>query len=234
MSTIEAQRAVPRTAGPWSLKTVVSGIVAVIVLTVVAAVMVLVIAPGLDEEAFGVVVQAIFATLLVIVPLALISAPGRVLASPVRLGLRRFDVAQGLGWTFAAYGGFFIFLVAYGLLVQPDPQEIIEEIRGEEETLMLVALGILVVGAAPFAEEFFFRGFLFGGLRGRMSFWSAAVVSGILFGLVHAPGGPLQVPPLAVFGVLLAWLYERTGSLGPPIIMHMIQNTIAFTYTTQA
>ena len=204
---------------------------AVLGVTLVGAAIVGAANPDMDEETFGLIVQAVFALALVVVPLLLISGPGVLFASPARLGLRRFDLASGIGWTFAAYGGFFVFLVAYGLLVQPDPQDIIEDIQRERETAKLVALGVLVVLAAPVAEEVFFRGFLFGGLRGRMSFWPAAVISGLLFCLVHLPGGPLQVPPLAVFGVLLAWLYERTGSLGPPILMHAIQNAISFSYT---
>ncbi len=95
-----------------------------------------------------------------------------------------------------------------------------------------IAQGILVVGLAPISEELFFRGFLFGGLRGRLSFWPAALISGVFFGLIHLLGGTLAViPPLAAFGVLLAWLYERTGSIGPPILMHALQNAIAFTIT---
>jgi membrane protease YdiL (CAAX protease family) len=233
-SEVAARAAAAPEPNAWSPLTVFWGVLAVLGVTVIAAVVLAAIDPDLDEETFGLIIQAAFAIALVAVPLLLISGKGRLFASPQRLGLRRFAVAQGLGWTFAAYGAFFLFLIAYGVLVQPDPQEIIEEIQQEEDTLKIVALGVLVVLAAPVSEEVFFRGFLFGGLRAKMSFWPAALISGLLFGLVHLPGGELQVPPLAVFGILLAWLYERTGSLGPPIVMHMIQNTISFTYTLSA
>lgn len=224
----------PATARSWSSLTIFWGVLAVLLLTSLSAIGIAALAPGLDEETFGLVVQGLFAVFLFGVPLALVSGQGRLLAPPSRLGLRRFAVAKGFGWAIAAYGGFFIFLIAYGLIVQPDPQQIIEDIQAEDETAKLVALGVLVILAAPFAEELFFRGFLFGGLRGRMSLWPAALVSGVLFGLVHLPGGALQVPPLAVFGVLLAWLYERTGSLGPPIFVHMIQNAISFSFTVSS
>lgn len=233
-SEVAAPPPAPPKGGAWSPLTVFWGVLAVLGVTLVGAVVLAAVDPDMNEETFGLIVQALFAIALFAVPLLLISGSGEVLASPARLGLRRFNVARGIGWTLAAYGGFFVFLVIYGLILQPDPQEIIEEIQEERETLKLVALGLLVVLAAPISEEVFFRGFLFGGLRGRFSFWPAALISGILFGLVHLPGGPLQVPPLAVFGVLLAWLYERTGSLGPPILMHMIQNAISFSYTLSA
>jgi membrane protease YdiL (CAAX protease family) len=231
LSTDASEVAAP---APWSPLTVLWGVLAVLGVTLIGAAIVATADPDMDEETFGLIVQAVFAIALFAVPLLLISGRGELLASPARVGLRRFNFAQGIGWTFAAYGAFFVFLVIYGLIVQPDPQEIIEEIEQERETIKLVALGVLVIVAAPISEEVFFRGFLFGGLRGRMSFWPAALISGLLFGLVHLPGGPLQVPPLAVFGVLLAWLYERTGSLGPPILMHAIQNAISFSYTLSA
>lgn len=233
-SEVAAPAPGPPPSRAWSPLTVLWGVLAVFGVTLIGAAIVGLADPDMDEETFGLIVQAVFAAALIAVPLFLVSGPGRHFASPERLGLRRFDLASGIGWTFAAYGAFFVFLVAYGLIVQPDPQDIIEDIERERETVKLVALGVLIVLAAPVAEEVFFRGFLFGGLRGRMSFWPAAVISGLLFGLVHLPGGPLQVPPLAVFGVLLAWLYERTGSLGPPILMHAIQNAISFSYTLSA
>jgi membrane protease YdiL (CAAX protease family) len=45
---------------------------------------------------------------------------------------------------------------------------------------------------------------------------------------VHLPQGDLAVAGLlSCLGVILAWLYERTGSLGPPIALHMVNNAIA-------
>ena len=40
------------------------------------------------------------------------------------------------------------------------------------------------------------------------------------------------MPPLIVLGLLLAWLYEYNGSLGPPIMLHMINNAIAYSVLT--
>jgi membrane protease YdiL (CAAX protease family) len=218
----------------WSPLTIFYGVLAVLGLTFVGGFVIALVDPDLNEETASLILQAVFALALIAVPFTFAAVPGSALASPERLGLRPFKLGRGIGLALAAYAGFFAFLIVYALIVDPEPQEIIDEIRAEEETAKVVALGLLVILAAPVSEEIFFRGFLFGGLRGRMSFWAAALVSGVLFGLVHLPTGPAQVPPLAVFGVLLAWLYERTGSLGPPIFMHMIQNAIAFSYTTSA
>jgi uncharacterized protein len=236
MSEVGGQGSGAASAGGivWSPLTIVWGILAVLALTFVGGIVVAVVGPDLSEETAGLILQGVFAIALIAVPFMLLATAGATFASPATLGLRPFKLGQGIGLALAAYAGFFAFLIVYALIVDPEPQEIIDEIRAEQETAKVVALGVLVILAAPISEEIFFRGFIFGGLRGRMSFWAAALISGLLFGLVHLPTGPAQVPPLAVFGALLAWLYERTGSLGPPIFMHMIQNAIAFSYTTAA
>jgi hypothetical protein len=67
---------------------------------------------------------------------------------------------------------------------------------------------------------------LFGGFRERMSTIPAALISGTIFGALHFSGGVSVVPPLIVFGFVLALLYERTGSIVPGIILHMLNNAV--------
>jgi membrane protease YdiL (CAAX protease family) len=89
-------------------------------------------------------------------------------------------------------------------------------------------LGVLaVVVAAPLGEEVFFRGFLFGSLRGRMGFAPAAAISATAFALFHVT--PLLVVLMFFVGVALAWLYERRGSLVAPIGAHAMFNVIGYT-----
>jgi membrane protease YdiL (CAAX protease family) len=217
----------------WSVGSIALGAVLALVIGSVLGVIPFVIAGDPDSDVASIVAQAFFAAALFAVPLFLLPAVG-VRPAAARLGLRRFKLASGIGLMFVAYGIFFAFSIVYGLLVQIDSeQQVLQEISDEQETFELIAQGILVVIAAPVSEELFFRGFLFGGLRGRTSFWPAALISGILFGAIHLLGGSWEViPPLAAFGVLLAWLYERTGSLGPPMLMHALQNGIAFAVVT--
>lgn len=219
------------TAPTWSPATAVWGVFAVVVIVFVLVNVAVAIGADPQDRAIDLALQASLAVSLVAVPFAIALRDGTPGEVARRLGLRAFRLAAGIGLTFAAYGGFFLFLVAYGLLVQPSPQETVEVIAEERDAAALVALGVLVVGAAPVSEEVFFRGFFFGGLRGRLSFWAAAAISALLFGLVHIPSGIAQAPALAVLGLLLAWLYERSGSLGPPILMHAIINAIAYSYT---
>ena len=54
---------------------------------------------------------------------------------------------------------------------------------------------------------------LFGGLRERLPRLAAALLAGLVFGGLHALTGVTAVPPLIVFGFVLALLYEKTGSI---------------------
>lgn len=81
----------------------------------------------------------------------------------------------------------------------------------------------------PLCEELLFRGALYGGLRRRLPLPVAMVASGLLFGLLHDPS---VILPVAVLGTMLAWLYERTGSLVAPCLVHLLQNGVTLTVLT--
>lgn len=87
-------------------------------------------------------------------------------------------------------------------------------------------LGIIVMGgvAVPIAEEIAFRGLLFGWLRGRVGVTAGVVISALVFASIHAI--PPLIPALAAQGVVLALVYQKSGSLWPPIVLHATFNTI--------
>lgn len=86
------------------------------------------------------------------------------------------------------------------------------------------AVGMFVFGGllAPLAEEVFFRGVLYAWLRGRFGVWPGILISGLIFGLVHAEVS-ISVAT-AVMGFGLAWLYEHSDSLWPPVLVHVLNN----------
>jgi len=90
---------------------------------------------------------------------------------------------------------------------------------------MFAALAVLV---APIAEETFLRGFILGGIGKRFGYGWGAVVSALLFSLAHMQPGALL--PIFIFGLLLAWLYIRTGSIWPCIFTHLAYNSIALLF----
>lgn len=90
-----------------------------------------------------------------------------------------------------------------------------------------IVLGfVLIVGVAPFAEELFFRGYLYRVFRKFASVRWAGPAAAALFALFHIEFAVFL--PLFVLGLILNHLYERTGSLWTPIVFHMVNNTLAF------
>jgi membrane protease YdiL (CAAX protease family) len=145
-----------------------------------------------------------------------------------RLGLRSFG-PSAIGWMFLAMLTYYIVAGLFAnYVLQPEQEDIGETLGVGDETLLVSVLAVvLIAGLAPIAEELFFRGFLFGGLRKRFSLWPAAIIAGIVFGAIHAPTGVTAVIPLAGLGVMFCWLYEKTGSLWPSVIAHAINNGLA-------
>ena len=93
-----------------------------------------------------------------------------------------------------------------------------------EEAGEIIPLAIFLCVAIPFVEELVFRGWLFGGLRARFSFWLAAVASAAIFSFIHFDF-PLTLPLFAI-GLALAFTYEATGSLWGNIIAHGMHNAV--------
>ncbi len=103
-------------------------------------------------------------------------------------------------------------------------------------TWAAIFTALFVCAVAPMAEEFFFRGFLFGVLRrmhvriaGReLGPWVAAVIVGLLFGLAHFDSAqPEFLIPLGFLGFVLCIVRWRTGSLYPCMALHAVNNCIA-------
>lgn len=94
-----------------------------------------------------------------------------------------------------------------------------------KEPLGYVAIGIF----APLAEEFVFRGAILRRLLsvlGDKKHWIAILLSALLFGAVHANSA--QFVHAALLGLLLGWMYYRTDSIVPGVVLHWVNNTIAF------
>jgi CAAX protease family protein len=186
--------------------------------------------PDLEGDGALLAAQAMFDGLLLFVALGVASEwKFRPLARPLQLlGMRRFRLSA----IWIMLGTLVAYYIAAGLfaslVLKPDQEDVGGELGvGNPSIVIAVAAVLMIAVLAPVAEELFFRGFLFAGLRTRWSLWPAAITSGLIFGLVHAPTGITTVVPLAALGFALCWLYDRTGSLWPCVIAHMINNGLA-------
>ncbi len=91
--------------------------------------------------------------------------------------------------------------------------------------LGIVVAAVTAVLAAPLAEELLFRGLLYRLARRAWGPWPAATVSSLVFGLIH--GEPWFLFGLIGLGLILAYLYETTGSLLAPVIAHALHNAVS-------
>jgi membrane protease YdiL (CAAX protease family) len=158
-----------------------------------------------------------------LVPIALAATRGAKSFREIfqRLGLRGFQPSalKWMGLTIVLYLAFNFFYST--VITEPHQRDIA---RGFGAIPIQI---ILIVVAAPVSEEICFRGMLFGGLREKLPRIGAALICGLIFGALHALTGVTAVPPLIVFGFLLALLYEKTGSIIPGMLLHMLNNIVA-------
>ncbi len=126
-----------------------------------------------------------------------------------------------------------IYAIVFGL---HGKDKLPSELSDTHNQVALVLTTVFVCAVAPICEEFFFRGFLFGTLRkmrltvaGRdLSVWVAALITGLLFGLVHAgSASPQYLVPLGFLGFVLCIVRWRTGSLYPCMALHSANNAVA-------
>ncbi len=141
----------------------------------------------------------------------------------------------GIGWGSAT--GLLVFLLVAFLLLSvgwsavfnPGKEKLLEQLGTNEGAMLLLLSAGLTCVMAPICEEFLFRGYVFTALRSWHGTWPAAVITGLVFGAVHAGSAPaLDLVPLAGLGFGLCLLYRYTGSLYPCIAAHSLNNSLAF------
>lgn len=141
--------------------------------------------------------------------------------SPAYLRMRRWGVFL---WCVVAAVGTIIPSVwlSEQLPALPDTmQETFKAIIGSEYGYFMLCL------LAPFVEEVVFRGAILRALLGSIkNRWACIAISAAVFALVHA--NPAQMPHALLMGILLGWLYCRTGSILPGVAVHWVNNTVTF------
>ena len=101
--------------------------------------------------------------------------------------------------------------------------------QGSQNTANLVSIAdvapiaiLAIVFIGPILEEFVFRRVIFGSLVQTTNFFVAALVSSIVFALIH-----LDLPHIIIYaisGFIFAFLYHKTKRIITSIIAHMMLN----------
>ena len=218
-------------AGGWGASLVALGVVVAAGALIAGTIAIALFDRTLESSAAKDVAQLVAALALggTALGFALDDAGGRLKEALARLGLARM-AAAAVGLAALAWLAYLALALVLSPLLSPDQEDITRELGTDTGSAgSLVVAGLLIVVAAPLSEELFFRGFMFAGLRRSIPLWPAAVLSAAIWGALHLGGGNIGVAiQLAIFGVILAWLYERSGTLWAPILAHATNNTIAF------
>ncbi len=108
-------------------------------------------------------------------------------------------------------------------IMEPDFEEKIYRTAGNP-----ILLWIAVVIAAPLSEEFFFRGFLFEGIRGsKLGPVGAILITSVTWGAIHLQYGIYEMVLIGVFGVLLGIAKIKTRSIYTSMTLHCFFNLMA-------
>lgn len=115
---------------------------------------------------------------------------------------------------------------------------LIETVAIRQHLSQITAMGIfgvMVLLWAPVAEELFYRGYVFGSLKQHLPLAAAWGISVAVFSLRHvihfyylwpnlSVAGVVWASSMLIFGSLMTWLYQRTGGLGPSMLVHLLVN----------
>jgi membrane protease YdiL (CAAX protease family) len=149
----------------------------------------------------------------------------RELAANIRFGLGAYVVA--LPWVFAI--GVLVDRIsrAYFPDVAPPFHPLQALTAGTHDWWLRALLLVVAAVGAPFFEELFFRGVLYGALRRRFGVAVGVVVSAALFAALH-PQLPLGFLPIFFLGAIFAAIYEWRQSLVPGMVFHGVHNGLLF------
>jgi len=149
------------------------------------------------------------------------------------LGLRAarpaWDVLRGATLLGAAIPVWLVFSYTWQVVLQllgekTQLQEVVQLLVAPQPLVLLLASGAIALVVAPVLEETVFRGFLMPTLTRMAGPAAGIVLTAALFGMLH--GWPSCIPIFGI-GLLLGWLYWKTGSLWVSIGCHSAFNLVS-------
>lgn len=142
----------------------------------------------------------------------------------IRAGIKRYLIAIPILMT----TGIVVDLISKLAGSAPQQQEIVKRVLGEKSIPTLIFMITFGAIIAPVIEEFLFRGFLLTAMNKYFGRWKAILISSLVFASVH-----LNIHvflQIFILGILLGYVFERTGSLVAPIAIHVIHNSATFAF----
>jgi len=164
----------------------------------------------------------LFMATIVLVLVVTRSRPGKV-------GFAGRDPRQILIWGLGGGLTLFIVVLGAGYVIQllapelpPQPfEDVLREVSNTRELLVMLLVGSVL---APLVEEMYFRGMVYPVLRKYMGVTWGIIISGIFFGMLH--WDLWRTVPLALGGMVLAYIYERSQTIYAPWLAHGVWNGV--------
>lgn len=160
-------------------------------------------------------------------------------ASMSDLGFKRRPRWSDVGWSVAAFP---LYLLALAVVAAAAEAFVGVNVRQEQElgfspdgAFALIFVFASLVILPPLIEEILFRGFLYTGLRSRLTIVWATLITSVLFAIPHlfaSSEGLLWIAAIDTFllSIAMCYLRERTGNLWAPIVLHALKNGTAFLF----
>jgi len=163
--------------------------------------------------------------LIYLLPVLIVFAYRRVNLKSIGFGKFEWStLGLGCGLLIGSYILIMIHNVALMLLgVETQGEEIMQIFDRLDSPIWFVIVGTIF---APIVEEIFFRGFIFQGLRHKYGWIKGGLLSALVFALGHLD--PVAFIPTFILGLLLAYLYHRSNSVWPGVILHFLVNSFGF------
>ena len=207
-------------SAPWSVRECWLGVVLLVFIDLSLFVIVSQISKVRLIQNVGVV----FAELAYLLPVMLIFAWRGI---PWKhLGFGKFSWStMGLGCGLLIAGYLLIILhntILYLFGVDTQGSEIVNIFEEIGSPIWLFLVGVV---CAPLVQEIFFRGFLFQGFRQRYGWANAMLLSSGIFAAAHLD--PVALIPTFILGNVLAYVYHRSNSVWPGMILHFLVNALS-------
>lgn len=149
----------------------------------------------------------------------------RKIRSPKGTRLLKFGLAK-LDFVIILWGT--IMVLATGVVIEPllnlFPETYLDRLGN-----IMAAGGWMMftsIVIAPIMEEILFRGILQDALMRKYGVFVGILIASAVFGIVHII--PQQVVNAFMIGIVLGYIYYRTGALLPVILIHCINNAISY------
>lgn len=156
------------------------------------------------------------------------------------IGLGRRPQWQDLFKALLAIVAFYVILIAATALIKAllpqidldQPQDVGFKNLATATDQMLAFVALVLI--PPLGEEVLIRGYLYSGLRSRWRFGPAMLITSLLFGVAHLGSGDVNsllwgaALTTLLLSVVLVYLRERTGALYAGMLVHGINNAVAF------